>query len=192
MPTAHSSTSAAARELPVSPVPGFLALPVNRLWILGTLTLIAMQNGGVALDHGLWWRMALCVLGLAIGVFALRGYFALQPNEARVLILFGNYRGTIRRNSLHWANPFYSRRGSSDAVARTLQDELQAEAIVSARQQIVKGAVDTVRLALRELDSDQVVKLGEKRRAAMPSNLLVVLCGNSDATPVINTGTLYG
>jgi len=67
----------------------------------------------------------------------------------------------------------------------------QAEAIVAARQQIVTGAVGMVRMALLELESQNVVQLDPERKAAMVSNLLVVLCGNNDASPVINTGTLY-
>ena len=66
----------------------------------------------------------------------------------------------------------------------------QAEAIISARQLIVQNAVGMVHMALEELERN-TVKLDDERKAAMVSNLLVVLCGNSDASPVINTGTLY-
>jgi regulator of protease activity HflC (stomatin/prohibitin superfamily) len=281
------------------------------------------------------------LLGIATlitAVLCFFGYFTLQPNEARVQILFGSYKGTVREGGFHWANPFYSRsratgsqkpsgqvmralakndikaamtsasspslptklslrahnfncetlkvndkrgnpveiaavvvwrvqntaqavfdvedyksyvevqsesalrgiasqfaydhgevheptlRGSSDDVAHALTEELQvrlakagvvvdearlthlayapeiasvmlrrqqAEAIVAARQQIVAGAVGMVRMALMELESQQVVQLDPERKAAMVSNLLVVLCGNADASPVINTGTLY-
>jgi hypothetical protein len=67
----------------------------------------------------------------------------------------------------------------------------QAEAIISARQLIVQNAVGMVHMALEELERNNTVKLDDERRAAMVSNLLVVLCGNSDASPVINAGTLY-
>jgi len=67
----------------------------------------------------------------------------------------------------------------------------QAESIVAARQIIVQNAVSMVHMALRELDAKQMVALDDERRAAMVSNLLVVLCGSSDPSPVINTGTLY-
>jgi regulator of protease activity HflC (stomatin/prohibitin superfamily) len=77
-------------------------------------------------------------------------------------------------------------------IASVMLRRQQAEAIVSARQQIVHGAVGMVRMALAELDSQRIVDLDPERRAAMVSNLLVVLCGNNDANPVINTGTLYG
>jgi hypothetical protein len=75
------------------------------------------------------------------------------------------YKGTVRNSGFHWVNPFYSRsRGT---------------------------AVTMVHIALEELDQKNVVHLDDERKAAMVSNLLVVLCGNSEASPVINTGTLY-
>ncbi len=68
----------------------------------------------------------------------------------------------------------------------------QAEAIVAARARIVEGAVGMVEMALTKLDEHHTVQLDEERKAAMVSNLLVVLCGEREATPVVNTGTLYG
>ncbi len=68
----------------------------------------------------------------------------------------------------------------------------QAEAVLSARRLIVKGAVAMVESALSELNQRGVVDLDEDRKAAMVSNLLVVLCADRDAQPVVNTGTLYG
>ena len=67
----------------------------------------------------------------------------------------------------------------------------QAGAIIAARERIVEGAVSMVEGALSRLEDDGVVELDNDRRAAMVSNLLVVLCGESRATPVINTGSLY-
>ncbi len=67
----------------------------------------------------------------------------------------------------------------------------QAEAVIAARQKIVHGAVSMVEMALRDLASRDVVELDNDRKAAMVSNLLVVLCSESEATPVINAGTLY-
>lgn len=231
------------------------------------------------------------------------GYFTLQPNEGRVLILFGSYRGTVRDSGFHWTNPFnrklpislrsrnfqsdklkvndkrgnpieiaavvvwrvadtaqasfdvdnypeYVRvqsesavrhlatafaydhgeenettlRGGGEEVQRDLQKELQdrlsragvlveearithlayapeiasamlrrqqAEAVIAARQKIVHGAVSMVDMALRELAEKSVVTLDDERRAAMVSNLMVVLCGDAEVHPVINTGTLY-
>jgi regulator of protease activity HflC (stomatin/prohibitin superfamily) len=76
-------------------------------------------------------------------------------------------------------------------IAPAMLRRQQAEAMVAARQIIVHNAVGMVHMALRELDEQHMVKLDEERRAAMVSNLLVVLCGTNEATPVINTGTLY-
>jgi ribosomal silencing factor RsfS len=67
----------------------------------------------------------------------------------------------------------------------------QAEAVIAARKKIVHGAVSMVEMALNELSAKNVVTLDNERKAAMVSNLLVVLCGESEAHPVINTGTLY-
>ena len=236
------------------------------------------------------------------------GHFTLQPNEAMVLLLFGDYRGTEIRSGFFWANPFYTKtriskrarnfdgeklkvndkrgnpieisavvvwrvsdtakatfdvddyahfvrvqsesalrhlandyaydhsqqsddddgeltlRSSTEEVSEALKGELanrlakagveveearlnhlayapeiasamlrrqQAEAIISAREKIVHGAVSMVEMAIDGLESNQVVKLDEERKATMVSNLLVVLCSDSDAQPVVNTGSLY-
>jgi len=76
-------------------------------------------------------------------------------------------------------------------IAPAMLRRQQAEAIIAARRIIVQSAVSIVHMALKELDEKEVVKLDEERKAAMVSNLLVVLCGNAEASPVINTGTLY-
>ena len=67
----------------------------------------------------------------------------------------------------------------------------QAGAIIAARQRIVEGAVGVVEMALERLSSKQIVDLDEKRKANMVSNLLVVLCGDRSAQPVVNTGTIH-
>jgi regulator of protease activity HflC (stomatin/prohibitin superfamily) len=282
------------------------------------------------------YRILGALLWFVGGLVMFGGHFTLQPNEARVLILFGSYKGTVRRSGFYWANPFYARnrgripwtvappadpktpnrmgqrqgiiykplpakislrahnfnsdklkvndkrgnpveiaavvvwrvedtaqaafdvedyesyvqvqseaairsiasnyaydhgeeqevtlRGGGDEVALELKKELghrlakagvmvdearlthlayapeiasamlrrqQAEAVIAARTKIVLGAVSMVEMALRELERNEVVKLDEERKAAMVSNLLVVLCGTAEASPVINTGTLY-
>lgn len=76
-------------------------------------------------------------------------------------------------------------------VASAMLQRQQARAVVMARQQIVEGAVGMVELALQRLSEKQVVELDEERKAAMVSNLLVVLCGDHQVTPVVNTGSLY-
>jgi regulator of protease activity HflC (stomatin/prohibitin superfamily) len=316
---------------------GWLILIFNLLLVFGTPLFIAfgaliMSHGGTPLPFGL------CMLAELGGIVCLFGYFTLQPNEARILILFGAYKGTVRDSGFFWANPFYSRnrgrvrpksagpadrgernkaagtlaafglyeslstklslrahnfnseklkvndklgnpveiaavvvwrventaqavfdvedyngyvhvqsesalrsiasryaydqgnehettlRGGADEVAHALKLELQArlakagviveearlthlayapeiaqvmlrrqqaEAVIAARQIIVRNAVGMVHMALEELEAKGAVSLDEERKAAMVSNLLVVLCGSNETTPVINTGTLY-
>jgi hypothetical protein len=77
-------------------------------------------------------------------------------------------------------------------IAGAMLRRQQAEAILSARRLIVKGAVGMVENALTDLSERGVVELDEDRKAAMVSNLLVVLCADREAQPVVNTGTLYG
>ena len=79
----------------------------------------------------------------------------------------------------------------SPEIAQAMLQRQQAAAVVAARSRIVEGAVGMVQMALEQLSREQIVELDEERKAAMVSNLLVVLCGDSRATPVVNTGTLY-
>jgi regulator of protease activity HflC (stomatin/prohibitin superfamily) len=302
-----------------------VAAPV--LWV----TTIAAGQAAEIGDGTVALRMIAGVLLVVAGVVALLGLFTLQPNEGRVQILFGSYKGTVRKPGFHWANPFYSRhrglerrrdgdppiksiwaggsgpaklstklslrahnfnsdklkvndrngnpveiaavivwrvadtaqavfdvddfesyvevqsesairriaslyaydqgeedeitlRGGGDEIAHELKQEVQArldtagihveearithlayapeiasamlrrqqaEAVIAARSKIVLGAVSMVEMALRDLETKGLVDLDPERRAAMVSNLLVVLCGTSEAAPVINTGTLY-
>ena len=76
-------------------------------------------------------------------------------------------------------------------IAAAMLQRQQASAVVDARKLIVDGAVGMVELALERLNEKQTVQLDEERKAAMVSNLLVVLCGNHDAQPVVNSGSLY-
>jgi hypothetical protein len=76
-------------------------------------------------------------------------------------------------------------------TAQAMLRRQQAEAVIAARQKIVHGAVSMVEMALKDLADKHVVQLDDERRAAMVSNLMVVLCGESEVHPVINTGTLY-
>ena len=76
-------------------------------------------------------------------------------------------------------------------IANAMLRRQQATAIIAARQKIVEGAVGMVEMALELLSAKNVVHLDEERKATMVSNLLVVLCGDRDAQPVVNTGTLY-
>jgi L-alanine-DL-glutamate epimerase-like enolase superfamily enzyme len=76
-------------------------------------------------------------------------------------------------------------------IAQVMLRRQQAEAIISARQKIVTGAVSMVEMALHELSAKNVVDLDDERKAAMVGNLLTVLCAESEVQPVVNTGTLY-
>ena len=269
----------------------------------------------LGLDAGLVWTLfsairsssslliVLSAIGLAVVTFLIGGVFMVNPNEAKVLQLFGGYAGTARKDGLRWANPFYTKkkislrvrnfesshlkvndidgnpieiaavvvwkvvdtaeaifevddyehyvkvqseaalrnlatsyaydshddkivslRGHTTAVAdhlkREIQDRLakagvsalearishlayapeiaaamlqrqQAGAIIAARQRIVEGAVGMVEMALDLLSQKSIISLDEDRKAAMVSNLLVVLCGDRNTQPVINTGTIY-
>jgi regulator of protease activity HflC (stomatin/prohibitin superfamily) len=276
-------------------------------WIMLAILLIVLVVAGLlaaraALDR----QPALLVAALlveAVAMVCLGGFFVVNPNEGRVLQLFGAYKGTVKEPGLRWANPFYTKkrislrvrnfesqrlkvndndgnpieiaavvvwkvvdtaeavfevddyehyvkvqseaavrnlatryhydvhdqdavslRGSTDVVAAHLKKEIQdrlaragvdviearishlayapeiaaamlrrqqAGAVVAARTKIVEGAVGMVELALESLSRSQMVQLDEERKAAMVSNLLVVLCGEHDAQPVVNAGTLY-
>lgn len=76
-------------------------------------------------------------------------------------------------------------------IAASMLQRQQAEAVVAARKKIVEGAVGMVEMALEQLNEDDVVQLDDERKAAMVSNLLVVLCGNRDAQPIVNSGSIY-
>jgi regulator of protease activity HflC (stomatin/prohibitin superfamily) len=296
------------REKSVRAWNGWLMLPVTiaifvvAIWLLVDFILscvAAEKTGGIPN----FYLLGGTVLTFLLAGFTCNGYFTLQPNTARVLILFGAYRGTVRDSGWHWTNPLNTKtrislrarnfvsdklkvndkrgnpveiavvvvwhvedtaqatfdveryegyievqsesavrhlascypydhgeeneitlRSGVDEVATALQKELQdrvhkagvvidearlthlayapeianamlrrqqAEAIIAARQKIVHGAVSMVEMALADLTSKNVVQLDEERKAAMVSNLLIVLCGEHDAQPVINTGTLY-
>jgi hypothetical protein len=79
----------------------------------------------------------------------------------------------------------------SPEIAAVMLRRQQAAAIISAREKIVEGAVTMVKMALDKLSEEQIVELDNEKKAAMVSNLLVVLCADESAQPVVNTGTLY-
>ncbi len=79
----------------------------------------------------------------------------------------------------------------AEEIAAAMLQRQQAVAIIAARQKIVEGAVSMVKMAIDQLGQEEVVVLDEERKAAMVSNLLVVLCGNKDAQPIVNSGTIY-
>jgi regulator of protease activity HflC (stomatin/prohibitin superfamily) len=79
----------------------------------------------------------------------------------------------------------------SEEIAAAMLQRQQAAAIIAAKQKIVSGAVGMVKSAIEQLNEEEIVMLDEERKAAMVSNLLVVLCGNKDAQPVVNSGSIY-
>jgi len=79
----------------------------------------------------------------------------------------------------------------AEEIANAILRRQQATAVVSARFKIVEGAVSMVQMALEQLSEKNIVELDEEKKAAMVSNLMVVLCGDKDATPIVNTGTLH-
>lgn len=79
----------------------------------------------------------------------------------------------------------------AEEIAAAMLQRQQAVAIIAARQKIVDGAVGMVKMAIDKLSEDEIVVLDEERKAAMVSNLLVVLCGNKDAQPIVNSGSIY-
>ena len=76
-------------------------------------------------------------------------------------------------------------------IAAAMLQRQQAVAVIAARQKIVEGAVSMVKMALDQLSNEQIVELDDERKAQMVSNLLVVLCGNKDAQPIVNSGSIY-
>jgi regulator of protease activity HflC (stomatin/prohibitin superfamily) len=286
-------------EKPASTLPGLVMLPLF-IVAAGGLFRFGVASGQA---HQLPAATILSFLGAGFCLFCLAGLFIVNPNEARVLQLFGHYKGTVKQDGLRWANPFYTKRsvmlrvrnfessklkvndhdgnpieigaivvwkvvdtaeacfevdnyehyvnvqtesairtlashypydahidgdfslrGSADEVAARLKTEIQerlekagvrviearlshlayapeiasamlrrqqAGAVIAARQRIVEGAVGMVEMALDMLQRSDKVKLDEERKAAMVSNLLVVLCADREAQPVVNAGSLY-
>ena len=293
-PTGSHSLS---REYQARTGNGILMLLVSlALMVAGGLAFAAQPDSPLNVVGG--------IVLVSLGFILLCGLYALQPNEAMAILLFGDYRGTDRKTGLRWVLPWYSRkkislrvrnltsdklkvndkrgnpieiaanvvwrvqdsaqalfdvddfrafvniqvdtalrdmashyaydhgedheltlRADAEEVAARLREELvgriavagvaideariahlayapeiagamlrrqQAEAILAARRLIVRGAVEMVETALQDLNHRGVVDLDEDRKAAMVSNLLVVLCADREAQPVVNTGTLYG
>lgn len=303
-------TTDSTTETPFNALPGWAQLGVVFLILAGAIALFVGTGTSMAdLPRGVspsFVQIASIIVGVLLVitfVICLCGFFVVNPNESRVLVLFGKYRGTVRQNGFFWTNPFtikhkvsirarnlngeklkvndksgnpieiaavvvwkvrdtaealfdvddyeeyvsvqsesavrhlasvhpydadsddaISLRRSTDEIAVELQSELdqrlakagvevvearlthlayapeiasamlqrqQADAIISARQKIVDGAVGMVQMALAKLQEENVVELDEERKASMVSNLLVTLCSEQSTQPVVNTGTLY-
>ena len=121
-------------EREISAWSGWFMLVVNALIVLGAIGfLIATNRAAGAGELPPFWivlRIWGSILWFAAGIVMFFGHFTLQPNEARVLILFGSYKGTVRKSGFHWASPFYSRTrgkeaGENDFLSKPLhEDEL--------------------------------------------------------------------
>lgn len=116
-------------------------------------------------------------------------------NPTKAVINVENYKNylsiqcdSIIRNTAR-QYPYDMSEGADEKSLRGSSQEIAA--IIDARQKIVEGAVGMVEMALSRLNEKDIVELDEERKAAMVSNLLVVLCGNKDAQPIVNSGSLY-
>jgi len=220
------------REIEARPVPG---IPIALLLLIGTIAGFALLVQGARTDGPL---MAIGGVLLAILCLILApGLFTVTPNHGRVLSLFGDYKGTAKKEGLWLLRALtssypYDAHGTGEITLSTHTSEInkglmealherfakagveviearishlayaqeiaaamlqrqQASAIVAARQTIVEGAVGMVEMALDALAQRSIVTLDDERKASMVSNLLVVLCSDRAAQPVVNTGTLY-
>jgi regulator of protease activity HflC (stomatin/prohibitin superfamily) len=106
-------------------------------------------------------------------------------------LLITELNDRLANAGIHVLDARISHLAYSPEIASAMLQRQQATAVVSARKQIVEGAVGMVEMALARLSEKQIVTLDEERKAAMVSNLLVVLCGDKNVSPVVNTGTLY-
>ncbi|RPI99766.1 MAG: SPFH domain-containing protein, partial [Chloroflexi bacterium] len=88
-------------------------LPIVIVLLLGSIALFiyAIAAGAEAQGHPFWIQFVAGALGIIASIILMPGFFTLQPNEARVLVLFGKYKGTVRQSGFHWGNPFYSNGG---------------------------------------------------------------------------------
>ena len=161
----------ASHERPASTFNGYLALALSLALLgLGVRIIILLANDDVGL--GQVPVAILAMLGAAIGF---GGFYMLQPNQAAVITLFGSYRGTDRAEGLRWVWPWMIRAKISARANNVISDKIKVNDL--------RG--NPIEIAA------QVVELDDERRAAMVSNLMVVLCGERDTQPVLNTGSLY-
>ena len=199
----------ATRDRKLVTIPGLLAVAI---WLLLAVAvaalLIASFTGGTS-----WAGVGAAALLALLLLVALNGFVIVQPNQAKVAVFLGRYLGTVARSGFWWLNPLTIRRTLSLRIRNLDTDVLKvndangnpieisavitwrvrdaADAIVAARQRIVEGAVGMVDHALSSLNERDIVELDEERKAAMVSNLMVVLVSDRGAQPVVNSGSLY-
>ena len=116
---------------------------------------------------------------LALDAFSLAGLYMVEPNQAAVLSLFGKYVGTVKDQGLRWNNPFYGKKKISLRTRNFESSKLKVNDLDGSPIEIASVVVWNV------------VDLDPERRAAMVSNLLVVLCGERGTQPIVNTGSIY-
>ena len=163
------------QELTFKPVSGYVILLITILALGGAIAGFAFQ---------LIW---LGVIATVFFFFLSVGYTVVNPNESCVLVLFE--RLTIAGINVIEARINYI--AYAEEIANAMLRRQQATAIVAARFKIVEGAVSMVQMALEQLSDKKIVELDDERKAAMVSNLMVVLVSDKDASPVVNTGTLH-
>ncbi|HVV72798.1 MAG TPA: SPFH domain-containing protein, partial [Verrucomicrobiae bacterium] len=151
------------REQAVTVKSGWVMLPLTIALELGSVALfiysIAMsdKNGG----HPIWGLFVAGLLGMILAVVLMVGFFTLQPNEARVLVLFGQYKGTVRQSGFHWGNPFYSngpRSGPRASLRAAASKEKGTERQVTENP----NRRNKISLRVRNLNSDRL-KVNDKR-----------------------------
>ncbi len=160
---------------------GMLAVCLVLLILAPPLTIVGALSESALL-------VGTAFLSVITATVLLFGFQAVQPNDARALLLFGESTPALSSRS---CTSSISHLAYSPEIAAAMLQRQQAQAVVAARRTIVDGAVGMVHMALDHLAKDNIVELDDERRAAMVSNLLVVLCSDRHAQPVINTGTLY-
>src|SRR5688572_14812633 len=148
------------------PLNGWLALLLLVLWLVAAvalfLTTVAAAADGALPPAAIAARIFGAVLMVALGVFSCFGFFTLEPNEARVLILFGAYKGTVRSSGFHWANPLYARnRGVVPGASPVVQKVKLGPLSVSDTGRLPK---EKTKLSLRVHNfNSQTLKVNDKR-----------------------------
>src|SRR5262249_29999524 len=120
----NAETSTVNREKVVKVMSGWTMLPIVLVLLLGGLALLfySIIAGVRDVNHPYWGLMITAILSQPVAIIMFVGFFTLQPNEARVLVLFGEYKGTVREAGFHWANPFYSNSATQmGPIARAIE-----------------------------------------------------------------------
>src|SRR5260370_26684037 len=154
----NASTLNSNREEAVTVQNGWVWLPIIILLELGSLALFiyAIAEGGSELGHPFWRLFVAGLLGMILAVFLMPGFFTLQPNEARVLLLFGRYRGTVRQGGFHWGNPFYSNGPCASGFKAGLRAAATKEKTQATGPSLKHSGRNKISLRARNLNSDKL------------------------------------